>query len=117
MWEYRTDTSKNRLYIAVSGFLNETDTPAVIHGVVQAMNLLKPGFSIISDLSELPEDDPQRSLLSDTFLEAAQRFGASRVVHVRHRPNSEAPPKSWPCVSYQGSEAQSLEEAEHLLGD
>jgi hypothetical protein len=117
VWEYRTDTSKNRLYIAVGGFLSKTDTPAVIRGVVQAMNLLKPGFSIISDLSDLPENDAQRVFLSETFQEAAQQFGASRVIHVRHRPNSEGPPKSWPCVSFEGSEARSIKDAERLLGD
>ena len=117
MWEYRTDTSKNRLYIAVGGSLSESDTPAVIRGVVQAMNLLKPGFSIISDLSNLAANDPHRAVLSETFQEAAQQFGASRVVHVRAYPNSEGPPRSWPCVSYEGSEAHSIQEAERLLGD
>ena len=117
MWEYRTDTSKNRLYIAVDGFLSEAEAPVVIRGVVQAMNILKPGFSMISDLSNLSENDPLRSLLLANLQSAAQEFGASRVIHVRRRPGSEGPPKSWPCVSYQGTEARSVEEAEQMLAD
>jgi hypothetical protein len=117
MWQYRTDTSRNRLYVAVSGGIAESETPAVIRGIVQAINLLKPGFAVISDLSQIPESDPQRSVLLDNLQDAAERFGASRVIHVRKRLGSEAAPKSWPCVSYQGCEARSVEEADQMLND
>jgi hypothetical protein len=117
VWEYRTDTTKNRLYVAVSRGLSASEAPSVIRGVVQAMNLLKPGFSIIGDLSDLPENDTQGSQLLSAMEEAAQRFGVSRVIYVRPLINSGPHPKSWPCVSFQGSEARSIDEARRMLGD
>lgn len=51
--EVRADTEKNRLYIKTTGFLTDEDLKAAINENLKEADKLKPGFDVISDITEL----------------------------------------------------------------
>lgn len=56
--EYRFDREKNRLYIKLSGFFRGKDAPEAIAGLKSALEEVRPGFDVVTDLSEFMPGSP-----------------------------------------------------------
>lgn len=50
--EVHVDVGKNRLFIRIDGRLEEAEAPSVGDSIIQAMERLRPGFALISDLTD-----------------------------------------------------------------
>ena len=117
MHEIRADQSKNRLYITLGGFSSLDQVEQTVQEVKQAIQNLRPGFDVITDVSSYrPAREEVAAAIQQmqVFLKSA---GMRRVVRVLsssaiagmqfNRLGKEA--------GYQASHVSSLEEAEKLL--
>ena len=59
--EVRVDTTKNRLYLKISGFFRQADVPDSMRRLEQALEDVKPGFDVVTDLSEFMPGAPGAS--------------------------------------------------------
>ncbi|HEX8703107.1 MAG TPA: hypothetical protein VF815_30000 [Myxococcaceae bacterium] len=50
--EIEADVGKNRIFIRIAGQLDDADAPAVGDAVIRAMDRMRPGFALISDLTQ-----------------------------------------------------------------
>ena len=57
-FEFRADTTKNRLYARLSGYFRETDTPEMYKLLEAELDKLKRGFDVIVDMPGLKPGSP-----------------------------------------------------------
>ncbi len=126
MWQYRTDTAKNRLYITIDEGLDAAHARLALRGIVRAMNLLKPGFAVVAEvLCPWTRSDPMVGALR-ALEEAGQEYGAERIVYVpglgeeqgegtAEGSGGDAQPPGEPHHSLEADQAASVAEAERLL--
>jgi hypothetical protein len=78
--EARVD--KNRLYLSLRGSMSDDEAKEVADRVILEIRKLRPGFSIINDISELKPASPVATEHLRRAQEASVRHGCGRVVRV-----------------------------------
>jgi hypothetical protein len=117
MYQVKTNTHKNRLYVTLSGYMNATETKAAADAVVAAVRILKPGFGVINDISQFRPVSPEAA----QEIERAQRFsreaGMGRVIRITgdNALTSMQFGRVSKAAGYQMDTARSVAEAERLL--
>jgi hypothetical protein len=119
MYTIRTDPLKNRLFIKLVGFFSLEEIVLCGDETIQAAKTLKPGYDVITDISEfkpaLPEvaKDIERvqAFFSSSGIRRGVRVVGSAVVTRNQfsRTSREA--------GYESSSFATLEEAEIFLND
>ncbi len=109
---------KNRLVIRLWGVVTEEEALQIGDASLVALERLRPGFDILSDLREVIELPESGSGQIERVIEAARVRGFRRVVRVVGRSVTAAVrfQRSSRRVGHEAYLAFSLEEAERLLG-
>ncbi|MHA2364023.1 MAG: hypothetical protein ACXAC7_08685 [Candidatus Hodarchaeales archaeon] len=82
MYEVKIDKMNNRLYLKLSGFLNNNELKQVAEETKQNINLLRPNFDIINDITDFkPTTQSGRELVKDVMAFAIQAR-VKRVVRI-----------------------------------
>ena len=113
MFETKADTLRNYLYIKIDGTQELEEGREAANAVLEEAKKLKPGFTIIDDLSRVSAVTPD--LLDE--LGAVQLvltlMGAKRDIRIV--PSDAAPSRSWrvahPKAGYETVEVTSFEDA------
>jgi hypothetical protein len=117
--EIRTNRERNRLYLFLTGFWSDELAITVTDRIEKEAAVLKPGFSIINDISTLRPATPsgaERIKACQTWLAA---HGAKRIVRIVCG-GSTVTKLQFARTSkdlYEADTASSIEEAERMLGD
>jgi len=116
--EVRVDPAKNRLYLLLRGFWSEEMAAAVSARVKQQAKALKPGFSIINDISQLKIGPPGAAAIVKECQEWLGAQGAGRVVRIvaDDNPLAKIQFKRTSQEVYEANMATTVQEAEQMLG-
>jgi len=116
--EVRVDLAKNRLYLFLRGFWSEEMAAAVNAKIKLEAKALKPGFSIINDISTLKIGPPEAAAIVKECQEWLGAQGAARVIRVvsADNPLAKMQFKRTSQEVYEASVATSVQEAEQMLG-
>lgn len=117
MFEVQALVGKNRLVVRIWGEIDDAEARQVGDAAVKAIERLRPGFDVMSDLTGLAPVTPEGLAQLRRIIEVAQARGVRRVVRVVGRSVDAA--LQFERISRElGHEAYlafSLEEAERLL--
>ena len=114
----RVDSAKNRLYLFLRGFWSAEIAAAVSARVKQEVKALKPGFSIVNDISQLKIGPPEAAVIVTECQEWLGAQGAGRVVRVvsADNPLARMQFKRTSQEVYDASVVTTVQEAEQMLG-
>lgn len=114
MYSVRSDLSKNRLYIKLSGHMEKSEVAMAADKVIEEAKKLRPGFATINDIS----DFKPASQDATTELQRAQAFlkqaGTSRVIRILGE-STIANLQLNRTGGYKADTADSIAEADRLL--
>lgn len=82
MYQTKTDTARNRLYIFLKGRLSAQEVEAAARQVIADIPTLKPGFDVVTDISEF---EPVTQKDAEALLKVHKAFfenGVNRIVRV-----------------------------------
>jgi hypothetical protein len=117
VYEVQALVGKNRLVVRIWGDIDDAEARQVGDAAVKAIERLRPGFDVMSDLTGLSPVTPEGVVQFKRIIEAARARGIRRVVRVVGRSVDAA--LQFERVSRElGHEAYlafSLEEASRLL--
>jgi hypothetical protein len=81
--DIHADVGKNRIFIRIEGQVDNTQAKAVADAIIKEMDRLRPGFDVVSDLSNAEALGPESLAEFKRIVEAqrARKFGrAVRIV-------------------------------------
>jgi hypothetical protein len=116
--EIRADLKKNRLYLKLTGFVSDAElVRRSADPILEAAKRLRPGFDIITDLSEFRALTADAAEQSQKTQDALAQLGVGRVVRVSP---SALPRMQLARTSkhvYTAIDVTTMEEAERLLDE
>lgn len=118
MFEIRTDTEKNRLYITIGVVATREEYDALIRGVKAAIPTLSDGFTCLTDLREYQRVGEAEEELILSVQRQLKRAGISRTVRVerRHAIQEHVQFEAGSLeAGYPSDTARSIEDGEALL--
>jgi multidrug efflux pump subunit AcrB len=114
MYLANADSNKNRLYIKLSGNMNQDEVKKAADSVIAEAKKLKKGFSVINDISEFKPTSQDAT----TELQRAQEYlkmaGVTKIIRVVNDAKI-ANMQLNRTGGYKADTVCSLEEAEKLL--
>jgi hypothetical protein len=81
-YEFRADTTKNRLYMRLSGFFREDDAAQMYKVLESELDKLRRGFDVILDMPGLKPGSPAAAVWIQKGAELIKSRGRRRGVHV-----------------------------------
>jgi hypothetical protein len=114
----RADTRKNRLYV---NFIERMDVEEVkVSGadVIQEAKKIKPGFGIISDISEFSPTTEEGRLGMQNVMKTLKEMGVSHLARIVKHHNSLSSyqwQRTSKAVGYAADEVPTMAEAEIML--
>jgi len=115
MRRVRADKNKNRLYLRFSKMTNQEMADEIIE-VANAVKSLKPGFTCLTDLSDLTAPSGKERRMARLVIEYLSMTGVSKVVRVGSEKNFNLLDQdSREIGEYSAVHADTVEEAEELL--
>ncbi len=118
MYNNHCDTQKNRLYVIFAGKMDVEEIRAACTNVLDEAKQLKPGFGIITDLSEfVPTNEDGRMVIQDTMT-SLMEIGVKhvvRVIPVEAAVTGLQWQRSSRTAGYQASQALTLADAEAMM--
>ena len=114
----KPDLQKNLLYVWFSGHIDEQEAARLGKEFVQALQKLRPGFILISDLSDAVPASPQAMESLKHSQLAIAEYGAKKVIRIIGNIVGTAQVKRMQRESgadYDVVQVTSVEEAERLL--
>jgi hypothetical protein len=117
--EVRVDLAKNRLYLFLRGYWSAETAAAVSAKIKHDAKALKPGFSIINDISQVKIGPPEAAAIVKECQEWLGAQGAARVIRIvsADNPLAKMQFKRTSQDAYQADVATSVLQAEQMLGD
>ena len=76
------DPARNRLYITIKGYAADDEIREHAALVVAAVAKMKPGFAIISDISEFKATTPEGAQIIADCVEDYKRHGIARLIRI-----------------------------------
>jgi hypothetical protein len=116
-YEVRADRVKNRLYITFTGFFADEIMAEACAKVESESKLLKPGFSVITDITKCKPATPKGAVTIHETQEYLARHGVGRVIRVTS-PDNVIIKHQFQTRSeglYRADTAGSVAEAEKIL--
>ncbi len=81
-YEIHAKLATNRLYLRMNGIMSDDDAQKVADRVIQEIQKLKPGFTIINDIRDLKPTTPTATEHLRRAQEASVKRGSGRVIRV-----------------------------------
>jgi len=115
--EIQPDIGKNRLYIRIDGRLEDAEARAVGDEIIRAMDRLRPGFALISDLTQAEPMGPEGVEQLKRIIAVSRERKVGQTVRIVGRAAMAALQFARTSKQYQHEPylAFSREEAERLL--
>ncbi len=115
--EIHVDVGKNRLFIRIAGRLDEAEAPSICDSIMREMDRLRPGFALISDLSEAEPLGPVGVEQVKRLITGSRQRKVGKTVRIVGRSAQTALQFARTSKEYQHEPylAFSREEAERLL--
>jgi hypothetical protein len=82
MFKVQANTIRNRLYLTLSGFFSAEESKACGDEVVAAIRRLKPGYDVVTDISEFKPGTPEVAKDIERVQAHFKATGARRGVRV-----------------------------------
>jgi hypothetical protein len=89
MWTVAADLSRNLLDLKFSGRVDPNEVRAGGRRVREVLAALKPGFTLLTDLSELTEMQMECRPIIDEMMDTFDRHGIGKVVRVIPDPGKD----------------------------
>jgi len=117
MYSIKSDLTKNILYITLEGFLSDEIVKTAADLTINEINKLKPGFSIINDISSFKPATAKGAEEIKRAQVYASAKGVSRIIRVVKQSHLGAMQFSRTAkdAGYDNEIASSVEEAERML--
>ena len=80
--EIRADVMKNRLYLRLVGFMTDEQAVMVADQIIAEIQKLRPGFTVINDISGLKPASPIATEHLRRAQEASARRGHGRIIRI-----------------------------------
>ena len=119
-WSVTIDEGKNRLWLALTGHIDESEAEAAADATIEGARRLDDGFDMINDLSEFQPGDPAAMEHIERGKKGIARNGVAAVVRVMAESTTgqmQFDRAGEDAESYQLAMADSVEKAEKLLDD
>ncbi len=115
--EIQADVGKNRIFIRIEGRLDDAEAPAVGDEIIRQMGRMRPGFALISDLTQAEPMGPQGVEQLKRIITASRERKVGQMVRIVGRAAKAALQFARTSKEYQHEPylAFSREEAERLL--
>jgi hypothetical protein len=78
----RADLVRNRLYVTMKGFSDDAEMEQNVRTVIAETQKLRPGFVMISDISEMKATTPAGAHAMERSMEAYKRQGIARIIRI-----------------------------------
>jgi len=82
VFEARADTTKNRLYIRISGYFTDEEAESAANKAIAEITKLKSGFTVISDYRGLKPTTPKGTEQLFRAMEFMNKHGQRRGIQV-----------------------------------
>jgi hypothetical protein len=82
MYEIHADVKKNRVYIVLKEFMNDEQMKAAADKTIREIDKLRPGFAIITDISQYKPASPEGAKEIERAQAYAQQKGLKRVIRI-----------------------------------
>ncbi len=118
MYIVRADSSTNRLYITLKGFLSESEARDAADAIILETTRLAPGFVVLVDITEFKPEAGSVTVHIKRAQLAAYQAGAKKVIRIVNNVISEMQFRRLQHevgAQYETIEVSSVEEAEQLL--
>lgn len=76
------DVGKNRLYVRVQGRLDDSEAKSVADSIIQKMERLRPGFDVVTDLTQAEPLGPEGVVQLRRLMEAHLARKSRRTVRI-----------------------------------
>lgn len=120
MYDVRVDSESDTLYLTLDGKLSDDEMKAARDEVVEALGKLPEGFDMINDISTFSPPSPDAAQPIKDAQEEILDSGVGTVVRVVTDDTSTVVRRAFERrsedVGYEGETAESVAEAERLLG-
>jgi anti-anti-sigma regulatory factor len=115
--EFQADVGKNRLFIRIEGRIDDAEVRSFADAIIKEMDRLRPGFDVVSDLTQAEPLGPEGSAQLKRVVEAQRERKYGRAVRIVGRSAQVALQFSRDTkdLNHEPYLAFSLEEAERLL--
>lgn len=119
-YDIEADRRENRLYLDLTGRLDEQTLAEAADAAVEAGQQLDEGFDIVNDLSGFRPPSPEAATAIKRAQGELKEMGVDRVVRVVDDETSQVVINAFERrstdVGYSGETAESRDEAERMLG-
>jgi hypothetical protein len=120
VYDVRVDSESDTLYLTLDGKLSDDEMKAARDEVVEALGKLPEGFDMINDISTFSPPSPDAAQPIKDAQEEILDSGVGTVVRVVTDDTSTVVRRAFERrsedVGYEGETAESVAEAERLLG-
>jgi hypothetical protein len=119
-WSVSIDEGTNRLYLALTGHVDESQAEAAADATIEGAKRLDEDFDMINDLSEFQPGDPAAMEHIERGKKGIASNGVAAVVRVMAESTTgqmQFDRAGEDAESYQLARADSVEKAEKLLDD
>ncbi|WP_224365308.1 hypothetical protein [Hyalangium versicolor] len=115
--DVQANVGKNRLFIRIEGRLDDAQARSIADAIIKEMDRLRPGFDVVSDLTQAEPLGPEGSAQLKRVLEAQRERKYGRAVRIVGRSTQTALQfaRDSKEMQHEPHLAFSLEEAERLL--
>ena len=120
MYEVKIDLKRNRLYMTMKGFFKEEEAKEMADDVIAEVKKLKPGYTIINDISECKPAQQEAFLQLKRSHEFVAEHGAKRIIRVLGNPISAMQfrrAQREAQTDLEIVEVTSLQEAEQIINE
>lgn len=115
--DIHANVGKNRIFIRIEGRIDDSQAKSVADSIIREMDRLRPGFDVVSDLTQAEPLGPEGVAQFKRILEAQRARKAGRAVRIVGKSAQTALQFARTSKEFQHEPylAFSLEEAERLL--
>ena len=80
--DVKADLAANRLYVTLKGFSNDDEMDDHVRRVSAEVRKMKPGFIMISDISQMKAATPDGKILLQNIMQLYRKHGIARIIRV-----------------------------------
>ena len=80
--DVKADTTANRVYVTLRGFSSDEEMQSHVSRVASEVRKLKPGFVMISDISNMKPATPNGTKMLQDIMQLYRKQGIARIIRI-----------------------------------
>lgn len=80
--DVKADTAANRVYVTLRGFSSDEEMQDHVSRVAAEVRKLKPGFVMISDISQMKSATPNGTRMLQDIMQLYRKQGIARIIRI-----------------------------------